>query len=548
MSLAGRLARRRGDPRHGTEGAERVATLARRPLISLVMPTYETPPRLLREAVASVCSQSYPHWQLCVADDGSRRRETGRELERLAATDSRIETVSLGENRGISAASNAALELCRGDFVGFLDHDDALHPDALLEVAGAIAADPALDVVYTDSDKLTPRGRRQDPFLKPDYSPVYALGAMYIGHLLVVRRSLAGAVGGFDQRFDKIQDFEFFLRVSERTQRIHHIPRVLYHWRAVPGSIAAGAEEKSGVPELQAQAVNEHLARTGVAAAVEPHPRIPHRARIVPTGVSPATLSVIVPWRGSADRLERLLGSLLGAGRVEPEVIVVSGSWAPGPPPLAGGRARLVEQPGTSFSRVRAANAGAAAAGGEQLLFLADSVEAAERGWAEQLLAHAALPNVAAVGPLLVRPDGRVEQAGTAIGLDWPLLPMLAGRDAEEDGYYGALVCAREVSALSGECMLVEAAAFRELDGFDEAYESGFEDLDLCQRLRLRGRSLIYAPRPRFVAHETPAERWVAHDVVDRALFVDLFYDELLAGDPNYNPGFSRSNADYQPV
>ncbi len=135
--------------------------------------------------------------------------------------------------------------MCGGEFVGFLDHDDTLTPDALLRVVQALTADPELDVVYSDSDKLTPHGVRADPFLKPDWSPVYALGAMYIGHLLVVRRALAEAVGGFDPAFDLIQDFEFFLRVCERTDRIHHIPQTLYHWRAIPGSIAAGTEQKS---------------------------------------------------------------------------------------------------------------------------------------------------------------------------------------------------------------------------------------------------------------------------------------------------------------
>src|SRR5207244_11607894 len=160
-------------------------------------------------------------------------------------------------------------------------------------------------VAYSDQDKITPDGRRADPFFKPDWSPVYALGAMYVGHLLVVRRSVAEAVGGFDSQFDTIQDFEFMLRVSERTARIHHIPRILYHWRAIPGSIAAGALEKGGVPELQARAVTAHLRRRGIAATAVPHPSIPHRAPLRPEPRSAAPVSGVIPVGDRAERGDR---------------------------------------------------------------------------------------------------------------------------------------------------------------------------------------------------------------------------------------------------
>src|SRR3954470_7318639 len=177
------------------------------PLISVVMPTYDTDPRHLREAIASVRAQSYPNWELCIADDGSRRADTRRTLTRAVSRGGRITARLLDRNAGISAATNAALDLCRGELIAFLDHDDRLAPEALLRVARAFT-ERDVDVVYTDQDKLTPDGRRTDPFLKPDWSPVYALGAMYVGHLLVVRRELIEEVGGLDPAFDTIQDFE----------------------------------------------------------------------------------------------------------------------------------------------------------------------------------------------------------------------------------------------------------------------------------------------------------------------------------------------------
>lgn len=542
-SLAGARARRRALE-------QELQMLPQRPLISLVMPTYRTELRYLREAIESVRAQHYPSWELCVVDDGSGQPELERMVAAYAAADERIKFRPLRENVGISAASNEGLAMCTGEFVGFLDHDDTLTDDALLRMAQVLSADPDLDVVYSDSDKLTLKGVRADPFLKPDWSPVYALGAMYIGHLLIVRRTVAEAAGGFDPAFDTIQDFEFMLRVSERTDRIHHIPQILYHWRAIPGSIAAGAEEKSGVPELQARAVSEHLRRREISVRAVPHDSIPHRAVLAPlNGGSPeAKVSVVVATNPRSSGLERLLASLRAQTRYPDwEVIVVAGHGAE-----AGGkeddRVTWVIDEGAGFARPRAHNLGARRASGEYLLFLGPDSEIVQPDWIEQLVLHASLPGVAAVGPILVRPDGTVEQAGVAIGLRDPALPMLAGLPADGDGYYGAMPCAREVSALSSEAMLVSKAAFEEAGGFNELYCREYEDFDLCGRLAARGLKSVYAARPRVLTHRDAASRQADVDIVDRALFVDTWYDELAAGDPYFNPGFARRQADYVPA
>jgi GT2 family glycosyltransferase len=537
-------------PRARREAALReVEVLDSRPLISLVMPTYRSDPGYLRKAVESVRAQHYPDWELCCVDDGSGQAEPAATLRRLAAADERIRVELLPENRGISAATNAGLAMCRGEFVGFLDHDDELTPDALLRVAQALAPDPGLDAVYSDSDKLTLHGVRADPFLKPDWSPVYALGAMYIGHLLVVRRSVAEAAGGFDPGFDTIQDFEFFLRVSERTERIHHIPQTLYHWRAIPGSIAAGTDQKSGVEELQARAVSEHLARRGVAARAVPHPAIPHRAVLAPRNGSTPTppVSVVIATGGGDGGLRRLLSSLFELTSYPSfETIVVGrGEEAPADAP---DRVTWIAGEAGAFRRGQANNLGAAAAGGEHVIFLGEDLEIVEPDWLEMLVLHAGLPGIGAVGPLIVRPDGLVDQAGVAIGLRDPASPMLAGFPADGDGYYGSLPCAREVSALSSEALLVDRSAFAAEGGFNEFYGCEYEDFDLCRRLAARGLRSVYAPRPRLVNHRTPASRRAASDAVDRALFVDCWYDELMRGDPYFNPGFAQVLADYVPA
>jgi O-antigen biosynthesis protein len=512
--------------RRSANGAGRdLETLADRPLISVVMPVHETDPGHLREAIASVRAQTYPDWELVVVDDGSERRSTRRALTRAVSRDPRITARMLGRNSGISAATNAGLDLCRGELVAFLDHDDTLAPGALLRVAQAFD-ERELDVVYTDQDKLTADGRRTDPFLKPDWSPVYALGAMYVGHLLVARRELISEAGGFDSAFDTIQDFDLLLRLSERTGRIHHIPEVLYHWRAIPGSIALGEGEKEGVTQLQARAVNAYLGRRGIAIEAMAHPSIPHRLQLRPRahGNAPA-VSVVILSRGDP---ESALSAVREQTVYEPLEV-------------------FVEEADGPFNPGRLANRAAARSNAEFLLFLSEDAEVTEPDWVEQLLLYAQLPGVGAVGPTLVHPDGRVSAAGIAIGLYDPAVPAMRGFEGGGDGYYGSLSVAREVSAVGMECMLVRRSHFDRVGGFEESYSRQFQGHDLCMKLRAHGGSVVCAPTPRTIDHTTEARRRYDFDVLDRALFVDRWYEQLAAGDPYYGRGFLREAADYTP-
>ena len=255
--------------------------LSRRPLISVVTPVFDTDPKWLARAVDSVRGQAYPDWQLCLADDGSTSEGTLAYLRSLAG-DPKITGIFGEVNRGIAPATNRAIASAEGEFVAFLDHDDELDPDALFECARLLDEKPETDVIYTDEDKIDRRGRHTEPFLKPDWSPEFFRGVMYVGHLLVIRRSLVESVGGLDPAFDGVQDYELMLRVSERTERIEHLPRILYHWRKLPGSIAGSTDAKAGISELQAAAVARHLGRTGIPALARPNPEFPHRVLIQP--------------------------------------------------------------------------------------------------------------------------------------------------------------------------------------------------------------------------------------------------------------------------
>jgi GT2 family glycosyltransferase len=463
------------------------------------MPTHDTERRLLEEAIDSVCSQTYPDWELRIVDDCSTDGRVREAIDRAARAEERVKPLFLEENLGISAATNRALEQCEGELVAFLDHDDVLAPEALLRVVREFGDRPGADILYTDQDKLTAEGAHRDPFLKPDWSPVHALGVMYVGHLLAVRRALIEEVGGLDPAFDGVQDFELLLRLSERAREVRHVPEVLYHWRAIPGSVAAGEDEKPGIGELQASAVTAHLKRRRIPARAEPNPIHPHRARLVP---DPA-------WE---------------------------------PPPVS------VVSDGGSLHRAGTYNLGAKSATGELLLFVSETIEPPENDWIRQLALLATMPGAGPVGPLIARPDGRVAQAGVVIGLADPVAPAMEGLDPGADGHYGALCCPREVSALSGECMMVNRELFDALDGFEEGYRSGFEDFDFCQRAIRAGRAPIYTPSATVISHQAPHDARARFDVIDRALFVDLHWDELREGDRFYNHGFKRDRASFEPA
>lgn len=257
------------EPEEIAAAAAAVPLLSRRPLISLITPAYETPAPVLRACIESVRAQSYPHWQLCLVDDGSRGPEVARLASDYARVDTRIRFERLEHNGGIARASNAALEMATGEYVGFLDHDDVLQPHALAEVARHLDAHPETDVLYSDEDKLDSQGRRFNPYFKPALSPDLLRAVNYICHFLVVRASLLREVGGVRTGFEGAQDHELLLRLLERTSRFAHLPKVLYHWRAMPGSTSVDASAKPAASEAGRRAVAEHLRRLGEEGEVE---------------------------------------------------------------------------------------------------------------------------------------------------------------------------------------------------------------------------------------------------------------------------------------
>jgi GT2 family glycosyltransferase len=550
-----RLARGRAGVAHATAvpGSPRLVSRAGRrlaisPLISVIVPTWNTDPDLLVKAISSVRQQSYSNWELCIADDGSTDPETRAALQELAASDTRINVAFNDANRGIAAASNTALSLASGEFVAFLDHDDELIPEALYEFVGLIDEQPDVDVVYSDEDKLDGRGRPCEPFHKPDWSPEYFRGVMYVGHLLMTRRSLVESVGGFDSSFDGVQDYELVLRLSERTNRIAHIPLVLYHWRKTPLSVASSSNAKSNIAELQAQAVQAHLDRTETSATATRHSSLPHRVVLEarPRQRWPKVTIVIVT-KDAPKYISRCLTSIYERTEYVPfEVVVVdNGTTDSDARAVLGRYAVKVVEFDEPFNFSRANNLGVEAATGEHVVLLNNDTEVVDADWLRTLVWHSELPGVGAVGPLLTYPEGTVQHAGVVLGFRGTADHVMRGVPADVDGYAGSLACTHEVSAVTGACLMTCRETYIESGGLSEYYATHYQDVDFCLRLRKRGLRILFTPRTRLIHHEG-VSRGSEYDILDRALLLDRWKAVIDRGDPYYNPNFSLETTDYR--
>jgi GT2 family glycosyltransferase len=514
------------------------------PVFSVITPTFNTKPRWFAEIAITLLDQTLADWEWCIVDDGSTDPEATQLLAELAKLSPRLK-VQRTSNHGISTATNAALDAATGDYVCFVDHDDVIAADAFSLVAAKF--EEGADAVYSDEDKLDDRtSELLEHFYKPDWSPEYFRGAMYVGHLLSVRRELAQKVR-FNAEFDGVQDFDFMLRVSETGAKIAHVPHALYHWRKTPGSIAEKTDAKAGVAELQARAVTAHLQRLKLPAEAQPS-GLPHRVEIVPKLTAFPRVTIIIPTKDAAHLLGPCLLSLQKTSYRDFEILLIDNETTD-PDALA-----LMEQfcvrripLAGAFNFSRANNLGAAAASGDLLVFLNNDTEIMSDDWLDHLVYYAQQQDVGAAGALLVYEDETVQHAGVVLGMRGTADHVMRGFPRDLDGYAGSLACAHEVSAVTAACMIMRKSLFVEIGGFNEHYFTAYQDLDLCLRLRSRGLRIIYTPRAVLVHHES-VSRQKYYDMVDRMLLLDQWESVIERGDPYYNPHLNLERGDYSYV
>jgi GT2 family glycosyltransferase len=513
-------------------------TFASRPLISVITPVFDTPVQRLEEAVESVLAQAYENWELVLVDDGSTAIDLLRALPRIAKRDRRIVMASLGKHEGISAASNHGLALARGDWITFLDHDDVLEPDALFHIVKLLQTHPDADLIYSDEDKLADDGV-EAPLLKPDWSPDLFLSCNYLGHLTAVRREVLRKTGGLRSRFDGAQDYDLFFRVIERTNRIHHIPRVLYHWRRSENSSASSVRQKPGQLEASRLAIEDHLKRRGELAHVAVDWRT-HAFCVRRELMEPRKISVIIRSCRGPESLERCIGALTAqTSYPNYEIVIVQGEDK-FPESAARFAHRLVYLSGAARGST-AKNYAVEKTDSPWLLFLDDSIEVVEPDWLTIMAEHIQRPEVGAVGARLLNSSGAVEHAGIVVGINNIAQSAFRGSPAEHTGGNRQLQLTRNSSAVSSACMLTRRENFQQAGGFDENLSGTLADVDLCLKMRAAGYLIVYTP---FVQLYWHAAQPAKMDTTGQAI-IEKRWAGLLQGDPYYNSNLSRERADF---
>jgi O-antigen biosynthesis protein len=538
-----------------------IAALARRPLISIVVPVYNTDVRHLRAMIGSVLQQIYPYWELCLADDASTKSDVKEILSEFAQLDSRIKVVIREINGNISLATNSALDVATGEFIALLDHDDLLAETALYEVAVEVDAHADADVVYSDSDSIDDSGRRFGPYFKTDWNPDLALGHNMVSHLGVYRRSLVEKIGRLRAGFEGSQDYDLMLRAADAStpRCIRHIPAVLYHWRrnATSPSFSDASSERCVVAARRA--VREHLARNGAHARIDVPPRTPFWLRVV-YALPPERplVSIIVPTQDRADLLARCVDGVLTRTDYEPlELLIVDNDSKKSETALLFARltedprVRIIQYPG-NFNYSAMNNRAVQEARGEVIVLMNNDVDVISSLWLEEMVSHALRPEIGAVGAKLLLPDGRVQHAGVVLGVGHGAGHFFHLASREEVGPVGLLVLTRRVSAVTGACMAIRRSVYLETGGLDENFPVAFNDVDFCLRLGERGYAVVWTPFAELY-HLESATRGKDHEDAKRlerlerdAKLLQQRWAEALDSDPFYNPNCSLA-ADFAP-
>ncbi len=537
---------------------ERIATLRYTPLISVLMPVYETPEMWLRDAIESVTSQLYPHWELCIADDASRLPHVRKILDEYQVKDARIRVTYRERNGHIAAASNSALDLVRGEFVALLDHDDLLAEHALYMVAEELNDRPEADLIYSDEDKLDQRGRRIDPYFKPGWSPDLFLSQNMISHLGVFRMSVVRRVGGFRAGYDGSQDYDLALRVVEAIPASHvrHIAHVLYHWRVAPGSVAGAPEAKAYAPAAARRAIQAHCARRGISAEVVEAPGQFHRVkRRLPD--PPPLVSLIVPTRDRVALLRTCLDGLLDRTEYRNlEILVVDNDSrdAEAVAYLEGiarnPRVRVIQYHGP-FNFAALNNRAARAARGEILGLINNDLDVISPDWLTEMVSHAVRPEVGAVGAMLYYPGETIQHAGVIVGLGGVAEHAHKGQVRGTPGYFSRAALIQNFTVVTAACMVLRRGVFEEVGGFDEDNLAvAFNDVDLCLRIRERGHLIVWTPYAELYHVEsasrgpdlTPA-RLPRFNRENRQM--QQRWGAVLMNDPYYNPNLSLESANF---
>ena len=527
-------------------------------VFSIAVPVFRTPAKFLCEMIESVRSQSFPFWELCLANADPEDREVAEILERYCREDRRIRVKNLKENKGISENTNAALAMARGEFVGLLDHDDLLAPDALYEMAARLEKDEGIDVFYTDEDKVTTDlSEHFQPHLKPDFNLDLLRSNNYICHFFVVRREIAERIGGFRPEFNGAQDYDFIFRCTEEAEKIVHIPRILYHWRVHSASTADNPASKMYAYEAGKRAIEGNLERSGVRGVVSLRQDYGFYDVHYPVEGEPL-VSILIPNKDQKETLMHCIHSVLETSTWKNLEILIIENNSEQEETFAcyrelekDPRIRILTYPGKTFNYSAINNFGVQQAKGEYLLFLNNDIEVITPDWIEQMLGNCQRPEVGIVGAKLYYPDNTIQHAGIIIGIGGIAGHAFLGLARAKSGYLHKASLQMDYSAVTAACMMMKAEAFRKAGGFEEKLTVAFNDVDLCLRTVEQGWLVVYDPHVEMYHYESKSRgaedseeklrRFQQEIEFMRTRWIRLLKD----GDPNYNPNLTLSKWNY---
>ena len=543
--------------------------LPERPLVSVLTPVYNVDKALLAACIESVRAQVYTRVEHVLVDDGSPAPHIRPALNAATLRDERVRVVFREENGGISAATQTALDAAKGDFIALLDNDDALTPAAIAEM---ILAQHETQAEWLYSDFVLERldGKRFSPFFKPDFSPERLMSGMYTNHLQVMRTELVRRAGGFRAGFDGAQDFDLALRLMEKTEAIAHVPKVLYHWRVIPGSTTERYDAKPYANEAAKRALRTALVRRGLAIATDHQDGRDGCDVHVEDGLAPGTfalgykigrggvlgpapkVSIIIPFRDAWDVTQRCLDSIVGkSSYLNYEIVLVdNGSKEE---ETRDGVERFVShhrnavclRDDNPFNHSALNNLGARHATGDVLLLLNNDIEVESADWLEQMLVHAQKARVGAVGCLLLFPNRSIQHAGIVLGIGGVAGHPYKGYGEECLGYYGSVRTTANVSAVTGACLMVRKAVYDEVQGLDEReLPTSYNDVDFCLRLRQKGYRNVYTGLAQLVHYESYSRGKAKDDGFRRKM--QTRWGPMLTSDPYFSPNLSLEYEDYR--
>lgn len=527
----------------------------RKPLISIVVPVYNTPQVFLRQMIESVQNQSYSEWELCIGNASPENKEMKKILEEYKK-DARIKEVEIPENKGISQNTNRAMEIASGELIGLLDHDDLLAPNALYEIAKAVNEHPDAEVIYTDEDKVTTDLKEHfQPHLKPDFNLDLLRSNNYICHFFVASRDLIKRVGGFRPEFNGAQDYDLILRCTEQAKQIVHIPKILYHWRVHKASTADNPASKMYAFDAGKRAIEEHLVRCRTKGTVQ-HTKDLGFYRVKYEICGEPLVSIIIPNKDQSEALKKCLDSIREKTSYRNYEIIIVENNSEEPETfafykkIAGEKIKVVTWEG-EFNYSAINNFGVRHARGDYLLLLNNDVEIINGDWLTEMLSHCQRKEVGIVGAKLYYPDNTIQHAGIIIGIGGVAGSVFVGLPRAFSGYLHKASIQLDLSAVTAACMLVKRSVFEQVGGLEEKLKVAFNDVDFCLRVREKGYLVVYDPYAELYHYESKTRG--AEDTKEkiRRFQTEIEYMRshwiglLKKGDPYYNCNLSLTKWDY---